>query len=210
VLYSAHGLQWASQAQKAINIFLPDNKLLIGYLTFNYKGLISRSDLLIDTGRSEVAGGPDVPNLIHGWQHESLNYHTPSSTNGPAPTQDMYPNAKEKSQDLSTLNIDHNHPLFLQLSSLAASYKKSMQPIDIEVKELLNSPDRKEMITLLDRLQKMLKKSESSFKDDPAKLEKNKAAVTFLEKLENLLTQYDKTVHDQEDFLKEKLIKLYQ
>src|SRR5262249_55488559 len=43
VLYSSQGMQWAVQAQKALNAFLPNNKMLIAYLKFNSRGAVSSS-----------------------------------------------------------------------------------------------------------------------------------------------------------------------
>lgn len=94
VLYSSQGMQWAAQAQKSINTFLPNNKLLVAYLTFNSKGKINSSHLLMDEGPTDVAQGPSVPAMPYSHQ-DMENPLIFGSTNGPALPQAICPNFRE-------------------------------------------------------------------------------------------------------------------
>lgn len=61
VLYSAQGIQKAIEAQKALKDLFPTAKFMVGYLSFNSRGVIASSHLLMDeivpsgTGLSEIA-----------------------------------------------------------------------------------------------------------------------------------------------------------
>jgi len=202
VLYTSHGIQWARQSQKQINVFLPNNKILIAYLKLNPKGIITNSQLLMDEGPSDVAIALDPSLTI---TETNMDMKNDIQQENLPTTNDM-----EESLIESRNGIDTLHPLYSQLRTLSTDYKNALQPIDNEIKALLESSHLDDNIALLDRLQKFLIKSEKSYQDNPEKLEKNQAALAFIERLQNILTDYREISQRENEKLTQELSKLYQ
>lgn len=55
VLYSSNGLKMATEAKKAIGVFLPNSSVSIAYLQYNSKGAVMGSHLLFENAQNEIA-----------------------------------------------------------------------------------------------------------------------------------------------------------
>jgi hypothetical protein len=189
VLYTSYGMQWARQAQKQMNLFSPNNKILIASLKLNPKGLIASTQLLMDG---------DSPSDVAIIEAESKESQQASSL------------TKESESQLGGNDIDSLNPLYAKLRSLAIEYKNAMQPIDQEFKALLESSNLDDNIALLDRLHKLLIKNENNYQNDLEKLKKNKAALAFIDKLQTLLKNYRGISQQEDEKLSQELSILYQ
>lgn len=193
VLYTSYGMQWAVQAQKALNAFVPKNKMLIAYLKFNSKGTLASSHLLMDQGNlqdsnKEIAA---VPKPLA------------------SKTKKQVPAAKsEPAEDVQ--KIDSNHPLYLQLCALKSDLQKPLLMYEYDLSDLLETPDRVQVLAFLGRMEKILKKSLSAYDKQPAKLEKANASYQFFSKLRKLLEKYDQDQKEQNENTLHALTKLYQ
>src|SRR5262249_356761 len=134
VFYSSQGMQWASEAQSALNAFLPNNKLLIAYLNYNSKGIATGSHLLMDEGRQEVAIGPQISPPTH--EKKPLSQSVPKGTN-PAKT---FP--KTAGTDSASSRVDKNHPLLLQLIAIKGQRDQTLSEFESDLLVLLNTPNR--------------------------------------------------------------------
>lgn len=197
VLYTSYGLQWARQAQKQMNLFSPNSKVMIASLKLNPKGVIASAQLLMDgDGPSDVAIVEPIE-LVD------------QLSQGKEP-QNASPLNIENENPVSGNDLDNLTPLYGKLRSLAIEYKNAMQPIDQEVKALLESSNHADNIALLERLRKLLIKSEKNYQNDLEKLNRNKAALVFVEKLENLLKHYQEISQREDENLSQALSILYQ
>lgn len=193
ILYTTHGIQWARQAQKQINLFSPNNKILIANLQLDSKGIIASSQLLMDEGPADVAEAED--------------------SQGKSPAEDSeehQPNPPTPADEKGLNTFDNLHPLYSKLKALALEYKNGMQPIDQEIKLLLESSDLNDNIALLDRLHTLLIKSEKNYQNDPEKLKKNQAALSFIVQLQSLLKKYRDIRQLEDEHLTHELTMLYQ
>lgn len=193
VLYTSYGIQWARQAQKQLNVFLPQNKFLIAHLKLTPKGLIANSQLLMDEGAAEIA--MEEPSFAS----PSLPHHSPENSS-----------TSELKEPPATPDIDKLHPLYTKLKALATDYKNGFQPIEDQFRDLLKNNDLDENIALLERLHKILLKSEKSMQNDTEKLKKNQAASNFIEKLQKILKDYREFSQREDEILRREILQLYQ
>lgn len=185
VLYSSKGMQWAIQANRYLNTFLPESKILVAYLKFNAKGDLRGGHLILDEGN-----------------HSDIAYGKPYNE-----SDKLFVEGNQS--DLAPNGADKNHPLYLQLSALHHKKIQLQKSYENEVGELLNTPHLNDAITVLQRIEETLKKHEKIYQDQPEKQEKTLAALAFLEKLQNLLSKYDKEYRSNEDDMIRGLSALY-
>jgi len=121
VMYSSQGLQAAIQAQKALALFEPDAKFLIAYLQFNAHGVVQSSHLLIDDNSEDLA----MKEVVSPLRNSAL-----------APLQIQRSTIIAQQGDTSDADI--THPLYFQLSALAANRQQVLKPISHEITTLLD------------------------------------------------------------------------
>lgn len=194
VLYSTQGIQGAAQAQKALNTFLPNNKLLIAYIKFNSKGSETSSHLFMDEGQTSDIALAEAPEL---YEKKSL-----SKIDGKENPEEIFKQTEAP--------IDNRHPLFLQLCSLKTMREQAHTVAENQMKDILNVPNRREIIAFLDRLQSMMKKYENETGEASEIQDKNEAIVDFLKKLSSALSSRESLDREQEDKHIGLLFKLYQ
>ncbi|MEX1012913.1 MAG: FHA domain-containing protein [Waddliaceae bacterium] len=154
IFYSSNGVEWAREAQKAIDAFVPEKEIMIGYLKFDPKGVITGSHLLIDNEGinfpfDEIAQGRTDPNLID-----------------PAKTQQLFAMRLRSSQsNISKLEnapyIDHSHPLYHRLKSLSATRERLLLPFKEEIFQTITRQAMQIQPNFDDHMQKKLKKFSS-------------------------------------------------
>lgn len=194
VLYSSLGMQTAVDSQRALNAFLPNNKLLIAYLKFNSKGGVASSHLLMDEGSSELALASKTP-LPHTPQKETLSKDsglTPAGQNG------------------KLGEVEPNHPLYLQLCALKKQLQHPLDAYEEELTTLFENSDRATVIAFFDRMERLLQKGKERYADHPEKLDKTSAALHFISALERFLKKYDTEVEAKNEQAIQALEKLYQ
>ena len=188
VLYSSKGMQWAIQANRYLNTFLPDSKILVAYLKFNNKGELRSGHMILDEGvHGDVALGK-----------------TTRDTNG---TLNFF--ATDGTVAIGTAGVDKNHPLYLQLTALRNTQAQLVKTYESEVGELLKTPNLDEAIVVIQRIEETLKKHEKIYQDQPEKQEKTLAALAFLDKLQQLLSKYEKEYRSNDDDMIRGLSSLY-
>lgn len=129
VLYSSLGMQFAMQAQQSISTFASQAKFLTAYLTFNTKGVMIGSRLVMDEEKDKHS------NSLFG----SLPTINESSDALAFSTEAFYPiNIEEGMEQHSSEEIDPNHPLLLQLLALANQRKQALRPLSDEMIAILN------------------------------------------------------------------------
>ncbi len=206
ILYSSQGLQWARQAQKALNLLLPQHKILVAYLKFNSKGLISSSNYVIDDGGSDIAIGSPVKHA--GWDHATY------------PAQEEDGNSTAKEDKLSHLpfaqltftpndKVDPNHPLLRQLCALETSEKKGLQSVEKNLTNLLNEAQQSDIAAFLSRVELLLKKNLDTYEKDSEQYEKAVATIRFLESLQQILNTYAEEAKQQKEQTIQSLSQLY-
>lgn len=133
VLYSSGGIQTALQAQKALTTFVPNNKLLTAYFTFDLKGKIRSSHLLLNDDYSgffpKTQFMPTVSTAPHAY-HEKVK-----------DTESLDIAMRTLPEDHIAVNdqIDSKHPLYLQLMALAADRRQALDAITSQMIVLLNT-----------------------------------------------------------------------
>ena len=191
VLYSSHGLQWAIQAQRALNTFVPHNKLLVAYLKFSSKGSILSSHLLMDEGAHDVAVGPAI-------------YSQPLPASAAPPTGSyLRPTSAARS------NIDMDHPIYVELCSVKDQQEQALKEFENDIQGLLNTPNRPAIIAFIERMETMLKKGQKNYIHDEEKLAKTITTYQFLDLLKNTMKKYDDSQRKNEDAMIQALVKLY-
>lgn len=130
VLYSTQGMQKATQAQRALATLSPGHPFLIAYLNLNTDGVVATSHLLYGGDQVELLPQTRLATPI---STESKPSHDSSSslTAMTLPSPEQHPIVKEA-------NLDIQHPLFLQLSSMASERQRTLQAIREEMLKLLS------------------------------------------------------------------------
>lgn len=117
VLYSSEGLQYALQAQKALNTISQNEKFLIAYLQFNAKGFVIGSHLLMDDSLPEKS-----------------KFYTEEDEEAKGD--------EELALDEGREQKDYDSPIYLQLISLASAREQALEPISEEMIALLQSQNK--------------------------------------------------------------------
>jgi hypothetical protein len=198
VLYTSNGIHWAREAQKQMSLFLPNSKLLVATLKLNPQGIITNSKLLIDSGVSDIATAETSVSLL---DEVKTNFNSNIRKT---------PLIEENEVNENEHPIDILNPLYSQLKALALSYNNAMLPLENEFKSLLESANIDDNIALLERLQKLLLKSEKNYQHQSKTLEKNRAALAFIQEWQKFLINYHKASQKESESLIQKLFKLYQ
>lgn len=192
VLYTSHGMQWALHAQKAINTFLPDNKLLIGYLKFNAKGLPVTGQLLMDEGSSsEIAFVDTKPSPPHAVP--------PQETPSPPPI----PGATSPNEDPPPplCEIEPHHPLLMQLCALKAQQQHTTRLFENDLLSLFPAANQHTMRNVVNYLLTHIShETTDPIADD---------AFHFLHHLQRILAHYDEDLVAQDKEMVQEMAKLY-
>lgn len=185
VLYSPWGMQWAIDAQKALNIFVPTNPFLVAYLKFDTRGLVTSGHLLMDQGPGELAMAPKV--IAH----------------LPLPE-------KSKEGKGGENHVENNHPLYLQLTSIKTLLEKPLPSLEKEITSLLENSNRKEIVDLLKKMQTVLQKGIKRYSDQPEMLAKQQHTYQFIAQLETLLRSFDQEIERRNHEAVQQLKNLYE
>jgi len=166
VLYSPWGMQWAIDAQKALNTFIPHNPLLVAYLKFDSQGFVTSGHLLMDQGPGELALGPKVI------------AHLP---------------ATEKSKEIKTgdSTVESNHPLYMQLVGIKTKLDQPLPAFEKDLAPLFQNENRADVIDILKRMESVLQKGEARYANQPELLTKQKNTLQFIAQLQAILLKYD-------------------
>ncbi len=133
VLYSAYGVQYAVEAQKALNVLAPEEKFLFGYLQFDAQGKVIGAHLLIDDAASEVAMQEPPP----GFMLEKSLYHVLARNDGKETFSFSNGQKANSTPGVDHFSLDYRHPIFLHLSGLAAYRQRMLKPICDDMVALL-------------------------------------------------------------------------
>ena len=85
-----------------------------------------------------------------------------------------------------------------------------LKSYDLEVQELLNTPNRSTLISFLTRMDQILKKGAQSYKNQPDKLAITTQALAFIRKVNHLLKRYESDLKEKNENTLHALTKLYQ
>lgn len=78
ILYSSKGMQWAIQANRNLNTFLPENKILVAYLKFNPKGDLRGGHLILDEGNhADIALGKPIATEVQPLNTQNIDTNHP-------------------------------------------------------------------------------------------------------------------------------------
>lgn len=205
VLYSPQGMQRATQAQKALNTFFPNNKFLVAYLRLNTKGFIVSSNLLMDDTSSDIAMAapviPDPQPIDEEEEEEKIPLKNPQDIKIGEVTLTNPPS-----------DLDTTHPLLLKLCALQANKQHLEKDFDLKLTALLeaNKKDSATITDFLQRMENLLKKSLSSYQEGDEKIAKTQTTMQFLANLNALLkTKVELSNLEEHDLIKS-LVKLYE
>ena len=155
------------------------------------------SHLLIDKGKPSIAQGEAL------MTNEIIDPQSPEFNTVAA-------GAISDSMEKELLNPTPEKPLTQQLQALKEAHTKARKELESELVALLLNPERAEAVSILGRIEDLLKKHRSQYLDQPDKLQKQTAAIEFLDKLQLLLTRYEALQKEQRDDLAANLTRLYQ
>lgn len=194
ILYTSRGIQSATEAQKALATFAPQGQFLIAYLKFNAKGKVTSSHLIMDDSSSKIASsGKDFSEEI---SFEDNSIKTPSAK---PPSENSEVSFSEKSETFS-----QNHPLFLQLSSVANARTIALEAVGNEVNALLSLNEKGLLLNYQKELQPLLAKYEQLNLEHRLKIIKS-LSFLYSEYSSMPLTQFNSYVESTglENFLEE-------
>lgn len=130
ILYSSQGFQKASQAQKALSLLTPENKLLTAYLSFNKNGTIASSHLLFDADSGKTA------------KNENKSFDPSPEIPSANQTAMIMPDTVSKPYAVNQSDlVELHHPLMLQLTMLAHERQQALKSISDQLIALLNRND---------------------------------------------------------------------
>lgn len=186
VLYSPWGMHWAIDAQKALNTFIPNNPFLIAYLKFDAAGVVTSGHLLMDQGPGELALAPKV-----------IVAHLPSTE-------------KPKETKGGESHVEMTHPLYLQLSSIKTKLEESSTVLEKELSSLFGKSNRKEVLSILEKMQTALQKGEKRYAHQPELLAKQQRTSQFLSQLQEVLLKVEQENQSRNQEAVHELKNLYQ
>lgn len=111
IFYSSLGIQFANEAQKALASFSPHANFLTAYITFNSRGSMINSHLLMD----------EISDLA---REKQKNLNTIALS-------------KEVKKEIQEIDVDD--PLFFKLSALASKRQDLLQPLYNQIISLINN-----------------------------------------------------------------------
>lgn len=120
VLYSDQGKKSAILVRQGLMLFAPSDKLLFGYLLFNAQGKIHQVYLLKDEDELR-----DSSVMTGGKEGEVIALQSPEGIE-----------LNKKSQE--NTSIDTNHPIYIQLQSLAAARENELKPLSTALANMIN------------------------------------------------------------------------
>jgi hypothetical protein len=121
ILYSDQGKKSAVLARKSISMFAPGENLLFGYLLYNSQGKVNQVHLLGDEedGAGTIAAVPQEEEMLAFENREELTSGENAAT-------------KPLSQ------VDRNHPVYIQLQSIATARHNELKPLIAAIFKLVN------------------------------------------------------------------------
>lgn len=126
VLYAADGKHNSLLCKQGVATFAPSDKFLFGYLSFDSKGSICQHQILKE--EEELKGASPVDEASKG--KEEIAFQSPHFS----------PSEERKNTPDPVVNseIDINHPIYIQLSTLSNRRENELRPLAKELSELLN------------------------------------------------------------------------
>lgn len=163
VLYTAGGIQHALKAQKALTSLSPNDKFIIAYLQMNNHGKITNSHLLIDDHPAEIATA-----------EIKLPLNDPSNA---SPDNELEANEELIVETVEApiehdiiQEVDTDHPLFSQLSSIADARSSTLNPIAEEIIDLVNKQTTSVQSDFTSRLIKLQQKYADADREEQNKI----------------------------------------
>lgn len=156
VLYSSQGLQTAILGQKALGTLIPSVNFLIAYLGFSEEGNINNSHLILGEDNTGVVANSFSSGSEIDFSPEP--YHpvytaTPSNMiTMSTPQHSISPGFQEE--------VDHNHPLYLQLIALANERQSTLHIESEKINSLLQKQNHAIEHNFIATLQALIKKYE--------------------------------------------------
>lgn len=152
VLYSSEGLQTALKEQKALNMIAPNKKFLVAYMRFNDHGSLSNIHLLLDHDYSDIAlNTKDTPKPDNTMSTVELDVPLSDSAVLSVPKDPIISKNNGSKKD-----IDHSHPLYVELYALLATRYQVLKPISDEMVALLSQDALETTADFKTRFQKLL------------------------------------------------------
>lgn len=176
VLYSSNGIQQALKGQKALGTIVPSDKYLIAYLQLNTHGKIADTYLLMDDSPSDIAIGDSQKKSFL----ESGNDFVAEDLSSNVQDEQALDKQTETIDFEISPNVDTDHPLFHQLSSLANIRQFTLKPITEEIIVLLK---------------KQAKSAQSEFDSQMAKLQQ-KYLEASKEEQNKIFAKFKTITHD--------------
>ncbi|CCB87186.1 putative uncharacterized protein [Parachlamydia acanthamoebae UV-7] len=122
VLYTTKGIDGALQAEKALSIFVPKTRFLIGYLKINSQGNIINNHMLMSEEISPKENG-DYSQVVNESSDKTIEEHEDLSS------------AEEIAEE--TPSHLYSNPLYLQLDKLFNDRKSALTPIHTRMEDLI-------------------------------------------------------------------------
>lgn len=188
VLYTSGGIQHALKAQKALTSLIPNDKFLIAFLQLNSQGKIANSHLLFDD-QTHVATTEIKKPLSELNQASERNLVLqPVDALEIQPIQEELPIVETEMDLLETEmdpleiednpNLNMDHAIFLQLSSMTNARTSALKPIAEEMTELLNKQSLSSQPEFNSRLLKLQQKYNDMDKEELNKIFKKLTTLT--------------------------------
>jgi len=115
ILYAIKGMHEAIEAQKALSLFSPHSHFHVATLSLDQEGQVSNSHLLMRDKKREIAMSPY---LLQNNRGDEMNRLTVDGKGGN--------------------EVNPNHPLYLQLSTIAQERKRELRTISDQILPLIN------------------------------------------------------------------------
>lgn len=169
VLYSSQGIQKAIQAQKALATFAPLSKFFTAYLNFNEAGLITSSHLVLNGDPSGFLNSPSM--MASPSEKAPLSFQMDTSYSDVNLTAMNVPNTSSTTESPSMSfedQTDSAHPLFLQLSAIAAERQQALNKLSESMISLMNRNNENgihDFFELFSKLYKQYEMSDSAFRE---------------------------------------------
>lgn len=124
ILYSSQGLSEAIEGQKALAIIVPHSNFLTAYLHFSADGMVTSSHLLLN-GNYSTLNSSSIESPLNKTPDSSINVYSSFTS-------------KAGSLQKGEEKIDPNHPLFVELSSIAATRESLLKSISDKIHALFH------------------------------------------------------------------------
>lgn len=137
LLYSAQGIQYAMEAQRALNILAPEDKFMFGYLQFDSEGDIANAHMLIDGSNSSELAMQDIPSgfFLEKSLHDTMSVQ--SLMNKKSLKTDSDVNRRKAEDSAGNVIVDTTDVIYLHLTGLLDYRHRSLKPIGDAIIQLI-------------------------------------------------------------------------